>query len=327
MPQISHAYAVARVRTAQKALLSRAALERLMACESGGVLLRALNELGWGEAGDVDALAQRALNEACAFVRAVTPDANATDCFLAKYDVLNLKTLVKARALRMEDVPLSPNGALPVQVLRTALEGEKYEALPEAYRTALEDIARECALAMDPLLCDALLDRALFREIARRLTSVREKEIHACFSARADSANVRSALRARSLGRDAAFASRLFVPGGLLPPSELAPLVEAPERAKALVKDMPYAPFALRGLAIYEKGGSLAAFEKQMDDYETSLMRAHRYEPVSLLPLVGYFVAREHDVATVRLLAAAVSARFAPERYADFVREPYVLRG
>ena len=132
MPQISHAYAVARVRTAQKALLSRAALERLMACESGGVLLRALNELGWGEAGDVDALAQRALNEACAFVRAVTPDANATDCFLAKYDVLNLKTLVKARALRMEDVPLSPNGALPVQVLRTALEGEKYEALPEA---------------------------------------------------------------------------------------------------------------------------------------------------------------------------------------------------
>ena len=101
MPQISHAYAVARVRTAQKALLSRAALERLMACESGGVLLRALNELGWGEAGDVDALAQRALNGACAFVRAVTPDANATDCFLAKYDVLNLKTLVKARALRM----------------------------------------------------------------------------------------------------------------------------------------------------------------------------------------------------------------------------------
>lgn len=112
-----------------------------------------------------------------------------------------------------------------------------------------------------------------------------------------------------------------------MPPSELAPLVEAPERAKALVKDMPYAPFALRGLAIYEKGGSLAAFEKQMDDYETSLMRAHRYEPVSLLPLVGYFVAREHDVATVRLIAAAVSARFAPERYADFVREPYVLRG
>ena len=327
MPQISHAYAVARVRTAQKALLSRAALERLMACESGGVLLRALNELGWGEAGDVDALAQRALNEACAFVRAVTPDANATDCFLAKYDVLNLKTLVKARALRMEDVPLSPNGALPVQVLRTALEGEKYEALPEAYRTALEEIARECALAMDPLLCDALLDRALFREIARRLANVREKEIHACFAARADSSNGRSALRARSLGRDAAFASRLFVPGGLLPPSELAPLVEAPERAKALVKDMPYAPFALRGLAIYEKGGSLAAFEKQMDDYETSLMRAHRYEPVSLLPLVGYFVAREHDVATVRLIAAAVSARFAPERYADFVREPYVLRG
>ena len=156
---------------------------------------------------------------------------------------------------------------------------------------------------------------------------MREKDIHAFFAARADSATVRSALRARSLGRDAAFASRLFVPGGLLPPSELAPLVEAPERAKALVKDMPYAPFALRGLAIYEKGGSLAAFEKQMDDYETSLMRAHRYEPVSLLPLVGYFVAREHDVATVRLIAAAVSARFAPERYADFVREPYVLRG
>ena len=181
-------------RTGAKALLSRAALERLMACESGGVLLRALNELGWGEAGDVDALAQRALNEACAFVRAVTPDANATDCFLAKYDVLNLKTLVKARALRMEDVPLSPNGALPVQVLRTALEGEKYEALPEAYRAALEEIARECALAMDPLLCDALLDRALFREIARRLTSVREKEIHACFAARAIPP-MRSALR------------------------------------------------------------------------------------------------------------------------------------
>ena len=263
MPQISHAYAVARVRTAQKALLSRAALERLMACESGGVLLRALNELGWGEAGDVDALAQRALNEACAFVRAVTPDANATDCFLAKYDVLNLKTLVKARALRMEDVPLSPNGALPVQVLRTALEGEKYEALPEAYREALAEISRACVLAMDPLLCDARLDQALFREIDRRLGQVKEREIRACFAARADVANLRIALRARALGRDAAFARDLFVQGGLLPLDALAELVQAPERAKALVKDQPYAPFALRGLEAYEKGRGLLRWKSR----------------------------------------------------------------
>ena len=228
MPQISHAYAVARVRTAQKALLSRAALERLMACESGGVLLRALNELGWGEAGDVDALAQRALNEACAFVRAVTPDANSTDCFLAKYDVLELENVGEgARPADGGRAPFAQWHPFRAGFAHGAGRG-KYEALPEAYRAALEEIARECALAMDPLLCDALLDRALFREIARRLANVREKEIHACFAARADSANVRSALRARSLGRDAAFASRLFVPGGLLPPSELAPLVEAP---------------------------------------------------------------------------------------------------
>lgn len=178
--------------------------------------------------------------------------------------------------------------------MRTALEGEKYEALPEAYRTALEEIARECALAMDPLLCDALLDRALFREIARRLTSVREKEIHAALPPggfrNLRSARVRAAWDATRRS-PAAFLCR----AGSCRPANSRRSIEAPERAKALVKDMPYAPFALRGLAIYEKGGSLAAFEKQMDDYETSLMRAARYEPVSLLPLVGYFVAREHD--------------------------------
>ena len=82
MPQISHAFAVARVRSAEKALLSRAALERLMACESGEALLRALSELGWGEADDVDALAQRAQEEACALRGAVTPAVNGTGCFL-----------------------------------------------------------------------------------------------------------------------------------------------------------------------------------------------------------------------------------------------------
>lgn len=327
MPQISHAFAVARVRSAEKALLSRAALERLMACESGEALLRALSELGWGEADDVDALAQRAQEEACALLRALTPDENATDCFLAKYDVLNLKTLVKERALPGMDAPLSPNGTIPVQALRQAAAGEKCEGLPEAYREALAEISRACVLAMDPLLCDARLDQALFREIDRRLGQVKEREIRACFAARSDVANLRIALRARALGRDAAFARDLFVQGGLLPLDALAELVQAPERAKALVKDQPYAPFALRGLEAYEKGRGLTALEKQMDDYETSLMRAHRYAPVSLLPLVGYFLAREHDVATVRLIAAAKAARFAQEAYVGFVREPYILRG
>ena len=52
----------------------------------------------------------------------------------------------------------------------------------------------------------------------------------------------------------------------------------------------------------------MAAIERAGDDYLLSLVRPHRYEPTSLLPLVGYLLARTRESQVIRLLATAKAA-------------------
>ena len=61
MPQMSHAYAVGRVRALERGLLSQAALQRLQNAQSPDEVARLLTELGWGECKtqrDVERLAE-----------------------------------------------------------------------------------------------------------------------------------------------------------------------------------------------------------------------------------------------------------------------------
>ena len=330
MPQISQPYAIGRVRALSRSLFTRQTVERLLSAGSVQELARVLAELGWGEAEDkagVERLADKQVQEACRLIREITPEPDVTDCFFARYDILNLKILLKARMLGASDASLSPNGLIDRELLRHAVQEADYSALPEEYHEALCEIEARVAAGPDPLFVDARLDRLLFSTSAERLKKVKDLDpaIEEYFRSKADASNILSALRIRRMGWDASLLDEVIVPGGSVPREPLSELVKDAHAVSGLEAHVSRAFFCalMMGIADVERGAGLAAVEKRLDDHLLRLIRPGRYDVLGMLPIVGFLLAREREAAAVRLIAAAKAVGAPEEQLASRLRETY----
>lgn len=310
MPQISHAYAVGRVRALERTLIKQDTLDKMCAAATVQEAARMLADSGWGDAQDqsgVERLVEQHVAEACALLRECTAEPAVTDCFLIKYDIVNLKALIKARLLGETAPKLSPNGLMDAEKLRHAVTEALYKDLAPEFRDALDEIEEKSAVEQDPMWIDARLDRLMFAEINRRLKAVKNCPEAICkyFAAKADAANVLTALRVRAMGRDADFAMKLYVDGGCIAADALNKAIEDPESLAKLTETGEYGEYIRRGLNASDRGEGLSPMEKEFEDYQTALFRTHRYEVDTILPLVGYWLAREREAGAVRLIITA----------------------
>ena len=67
----------------------------------------------------------------------------------------------------------------------------------------------------------------------------------------------------------------------------------------------------------------LRRLEKLRDDYLKDMIEEHRYEPLSMLPLVGYMIAREREAAAVRMIMTALINRFPVDKLRERLRDMY----
>ena len=104
MPQISIPYAVARVRMLTKQGLNQSKLDRLIATKDYAEAKRTLGELGWGstKGEDDEQLSIHYVEQAYHLARKITPNQEITDCFLIRYGIHNVRTLIKARELKIK---------------------------------------------------------------------------------------------------------------------------------------------------------------------------------------------------------------------------------
>ncbi len=325
MPQISHAYAVGRVRVLEQMLLNGQALDRLIACENLAEVLRALAEAGWGDAAnknEVDRLAERHIADACKLVREITPEPVITDCFLIKYDVLNMKVLVKARALGIPSAALSENGTIPADRLRRAVEERRYQDLPAPFAEALMRIDKKFLSEEDPLYVDAELDKAMGEYIQTALKCTKNEAIKRYFTDRADVVNLLIAIRCHRIGRGSALAKEMFIQGGEIDFAELSRIADEPEGVYRLIEHRAFARPMKEALA-QRDGEALAFIEKQSDDHLLSLIRRHKNEPLTMMPVIGYLLAKERECAAVRLIVIAKDARVSNDKLRLRLRELY----
>lgn len=324
----SQAYAVGRVRVLERTLIGRSGLERLLSARSGEEMCRMLSEMGWGDASgqrEVEELAERHVRMASELMISASPDARVTDCFGYSYDVHNLKLLFKAQALGRlgegEGLPLMAGGTVSPQRALKAVSEMRFDAFaPEIAREAAE-LSRELDVNPDPLSIDARLDKAMYRQIAQNMRHSAPKQIRRYFCAQVDLTNLLIRLRAAQLGRGGDFALKLMLEGGGIQPEAIAGADGA--ALSALYAGEDYYPRLRRALEMCGPGGELTPVEKLRDDYLKELIEAHRYEPLSMLPLVGYYIARQREAAAVRMIMSALNNRLPMDRLRERLRDMY----
>lgn len=320
MPQPSVYYACGRVGVLGKSALHTAQLERLMATHTYEEARRALTDIGYigGDSGDFQSAADAQVKRACELVEKVTPQPALTGCFQLRYDVHNLKVLLKSRFLAQKPKFLSQCGTLKVDTLQHAVTEHRYGALPQELQTTLNALEKELARRFDPMLIDAELDKSMYRLIFKRLSDAKNPRATQYFTAKVDLQNYIMLLRVKAMRKDAAFFAKLFLPCGSVKLSSFQRVFDDPEHLSKLA--LRYGQRVGKAAAICASDfKKLPLMEKAADDYLYGLYKGVMTQSVDRL--IGYLLRIQRETTDVRLIMTAKLNGFDQGELEERVRE------
>ncbi len=323
MPQQSNAYAVGRISVLLREKLDATTMERLLSASTLPEALRVLQDTGLFDQQheDYERIASEHVQKAYAFLQEVTPNPRVTDCFLVRFDVHNLKTLLKARCLSQAAENLSECGMFPVEQLRHAVEERKYPLLPAPLREAMEALEKRLAVREDPLDIDVSLDKAMFAWIFESLAAERSFTVFAYFVAKVDLQCAVMLVRCLKMGKNSSFFEQFLLPGGTVRDAQWLEAYEHPNKLPGLLK--PYGEKIAQAIHAAVDADALPAFEKAADDALLHLFDAKRKDPLAIEPLIAYVLLREREAAAIRLILASKANGFAPDAVSERLRELY----
>lgn len=322
MPQPSISYACGRIGVLKRSQLHQAQIERLLAAPQLAEAERVLVDIGFmaTDHTDIQAAADQHIQKACDLIKAVTTDLKMTDCFFLRYDVHNLKVLIKSRHLAQAPEFLSACGSIDVETLKHCVAERAYTQLPSKLAEGLKKLEKRIAVNFDPLLVDAELDKAMYRQIFTNLTGKEETLAYHYFQAKTDLQNLIMLLRVRAMGKDAAFFASLALDGGRTGKQSL---INGFADNEHLVRfGTAFGMVAKQAVhAAVLDSHKLPYLEKVADDYLYGLFKPYRYESAVIEVLIAYLVQRQREAANVRLIMMGKINGFTSDAVQERVRE------
>ncbi|NLB91141.1 MAG: V-type ATPase subunit [Clostridiales bacterium] len=326
MPQISIPYAVGRVRMISQQALDTGKLNRLVAAKTYDDAKRTLSEIGWGgvQGKDDEQLSIEYVEQAYELVKKITPAEKITDCFLIRYDIHNIKTLIKARELKIKVEFLSNSGMIPLGVLEHAINERVYEGLGETVlTTTLNNLEEILAKGFDPFAVDTALDQGMYQIVFDRLKIGKAKgAVRNYFVAKVDLVNVVILLRSVNMKKEVSFFQEAWVPFGTFSWEQWKSFYEEPEKMiSAMEKYGEKVTYALR--AAVKNAAQLPMFEKAIDNHLLTFFLPYQRDVQALEAFLGYLLQVEREAAAIRLVMAAKANDFSAEALQERMRDLY----
>ena len=312
----------------ERDLLTAARMERMIEAPTVEEAAKVLQEIGYGE---FPSVTEQALSAALAQEQEklfqdlyrFVPDKAVVDVFKVKYDYHNLKTLLKAQAMKLDAsrLLLDAGRVSAADMSRAVTEGD-YGALPEALRRAAAEASEALSATGDPQISDFVLDRAYYGEMLAAAKATGSDFLTRYVQATIDAANLRSAVRTLRMKKGADLLKKVLVPGGTIQPET----VQAAALAGSL--EELYRPTELRAAAELgaeaARGGSLTAFEKACDDAVTSVAAKAKSVPFGVEAVVSFLAAKEIEFTAVRIIMSSRMAGIGGDVIRERLRAAYV---
>lgn len=318
----------ARVRSMENRLLSKERMERMLESRSPADAAKVLAECGYEELSPLnlatlDAVLSRARDAMYADLAGALPDRNLLDVFRMKADYHNVKAILKALATGQAPERLLIGGGRydPLEMSEELRRGELSSGSP-TLRQAAAQAREQLAASGDPQLCDFILDRAYFAEMAAAAQASGSAFLQGYVRLMADSANLRSAVRAHRMEQGPDFYRQVLLTGGNVGVDRLASAKA--EDLPALFSTSPLAQAAEAGAALAAPGaGSLTQFERLCDNALLHYLSQARHIPFGEQPVIGYLCARESEFTAVRIILTGLMAGLAPDDIRERLRDSY----
>lgn len=316
-----YAYAVARIRSKELSLFGQQTIEQLMACKTYEACLAVLSDKGWAvPSQNAEEILAAERKKTWSLMQELIGDLSVFNVFLYANDFHNLKAAAKEVCVgsKAPDIYFESGTVDPKAILQ-AVRDQNFSRLPERMRAAAQEACKVLLQNHDGQMCDIVIDRAALEATleAGRASGSEMLENYAELTVAA--ADIRIAVRSVRTGKPLDFIERALAPCATLNVSRLARA--AVSGMEAIYDYLALTPYAGAVSALRE---SVSAFERWCDNLVMEQIRPQKYNPFTIAPVAAYFLARENEIKTVRIILSGKLNRLSDESVRERLRETYV---
>lgn len=321
-------YISTRLKAKGQKLMDKAKLTRLIEAKSDADAMKLLTENGWNafdpnDLTECEAEIARQQRETFELLYRYAPDRRMIDLFRLKYDYHNIKAIIKALSLGIDaKALLSSAGTIPKSELLLAISEEQYFKLPREMANAAIDAAELLGRTGDPQISDLLLDRALTQQMVKLAADTQSEFLKGYVSLSIDLQNLRVLVRCARVNKGYDLLKRALFEGGSVSingfTGESSDDIIRQRFAAAIFAEPIQA--ALKAIS----GGAMAPLDMACDNALIKYLKGQSLAPFGEVQLIGYLLAKESELVSIRTVMAGRRAKLSPEQITERLRNSYV---
>lgn len=322
-------YASGRIRVLEGKLLNRERARRMIESRTPEDAFRILGDCGYESpalytAEELEKLLDQERRRVFAMVSEIIPDQQVVAVFQVRYDIHNIKVLLKSAALAGE-VPaiLSDSGRFSPSRLIPMLREMTLKELPPLLARAITEARDILARTGDPQLMDIQLDRACLKEMLALAQETGSPFLTDYVRLYIDAANLRALVRLKRMEKGSALLHQALTAGGNIPPRPLAQ--EATDATlETFFSRSPLKEAAKAGASVLKYGTALTDMDRLCDNALMASIRKARTLAFGLPLAAAYLAAKEAEITALRVILSGRLANIPPESIRERTRDYYV---
>ena len=333
MSENKYLYSVTRIRALETKLLDKAKIERMIEARNADEIIKILYETEYANSisemksvEDYESVLSKELSNTYKLLSEISPVPELTNLFQLRYDIHNLKTLLKSSYLDEEnDELLSEIGTIPVQQLKGMVKDKNFVDLDPVLRKCVEEVVGEFTVNPDPQLIDVALDKGLYNLMYKVARDNKSSFLTDYISAQIDLINIKSLVRVKSMGYGREFLKKVILDNGKLDYAFFSDIFD--ESLETLIDRLAYKDYGKvveEGISNYMRTKSLTRFEKLSDDFIFELAKKGKYVAFGIEPLIGYLMAKENETKIIRMIMVGKINEIPNELIRERLRDVYV---
>ena len=303
------AFAVGRVRVLETRLLDSGKFERMLEARDAEEVLRILGETEYAQAfaavknqNDYEAVLDYERHRVFELVRILlAPERKIADLYFLRFDLHNLKVLLKAEMTSMTPEGLADEGVFGPQRLQAMISGTGVdsEKAPD-YLAQWIERGRQAKASGDPQAIDLALDGAFYRFAAETARKEKWGVLERYWIGLIDLTNVVSTVRCRRMATGADFLRTVLLDGGIIPAKEFLAFYD--QSAESFAHFLELHGYG-RLFSGKETLTSPAAFENAASNYLRQLIAdAGQSFVIGPEPVFAYLLAKENEIRKTRII-------------------------
>lgn len=320
-------FSTSRVRAIENNLLDSSRIEKMLDAKNLGDAIKVLLEMGYDDPAeegadpeDFERILALEHKKAYELVLGIVPDPKCFDFLLYQYDYHNIKTILKCEFAGVNpDEMLYRTGSVSPEKMKKDILDRDYPMMGNwnmaaAARDAIEDYAKN----KDPQMIDILVDKICYEDISSAAGKLGNKFVSGYVALMIDTINLKTFVRMRQMKKPRDFFKKAVLEGGSLPAALLTlSYEEANDQITEKLSPFGFAGAFSAGCEALSATGKFTVLERLLDNHLLEYAKDAKYVPFGVEPIVGYLLAKENEIKTVRIILSGKKAGLK----ADFVKE------